>query len=163
MSTPSKMKKHPWFDAHEIVPGLWQGSLPPNGLILRNAGFKTLVLCARELQVSPVYFPEIQVIHAPNDDHPEMPLTAEKLRTAVVAARNVSKGLKAGDQVLVTCAAGLNRSGLVSALALHMTYGWSGDECIAKIRAARKSPKFPKLKPLSNAEFCTVLRRLPSK
>lgn len=155
-------KKHPWFDAHEIVPGLWQGSLPPNGLILRNAGFGTLVLCARELQVPDIYFPEVRVIHAPNDDHPEMPLTAEKLRTAIVAAREVSKALQAGDKSLVTCAAGLNRSGLVSALALHMTYGWSGEDCISKIRAARESRKYPELEALSNSEFCTVLRRLPA-
>lgn len=151
-------KRHPLVEANEIMPNLWQGSVPPQGWLLAHAGFRALVLCAREHQYPASSYPGIRVIHAPNDDSIRFPLTREKLRVAVRAARQVAEALRAGQSTLVTCAMGLNRSGLVSALTLHIFYGWSGDQCIAQIRT-RRDPQAGFL-PLSNKEFNTCLRRI---
>jgi protein-tyrosine phosphatase len=148
------------MDADEIVTGLWQGSVPPRGSLVHGNGFDTLVLCAREFQFPAHEFPGTYVVHAPNDDAVGMPLTREKLRVAIQAARIVVQEIGYGRRVLVTCAAGLNRSGLVVALALHLLFGWSGDDCIHRVRRQRhtRSP----MKPLSNGEFNEVLQRLPT-
>ena len=157
---PVVKKRHTTLDAHEIVPGLWQGSLPPLGKAVGQGGFHLLVLCAREHQYPSVYFPDVAVVNAPNDDNAAYgPLTREKLKTALQAAHRVVKAVKAGKTALVTCAAGLNRSGLVSALALHLLYGWSGDRCIKQVRARRPAKR--NIGPLSNSDFTTALRNLP--
>jgi len=146
------------LDANEIAPGLWQGSKPPMDGTVKGRGFTHLVLCAREWQPSDELFPGVQVIHAPNDDHPAYGhLDREKLRTAIVAARQVAEAIKKGGMALVTCAQGINRSGLVSALALHFLYGWSGSQCIDRVRKKRKHRVY---KALSNEEFTAALRNL---
>lgn len=151
---------HMRVEASEIVPGLWQGSKPVYGRTVADAGFHTLVLCAREYQPASVYFPKVTVVHAPNDDNAEeYPFTVEKLKVAIAASSEVVKALQNGQRVLVTCAAGINRSGLVTALSLHRLYGWSGVDCIQHVR--RKRGKRGHLWPLSNPDFTRVLRRLP--
>lgn len=148
------------LDAHEITPGLWQGSFPPMGSALSRGGFNLLVLCARELQPPSNQFHNVAVLHAPNDDHPAFgPLTREKLKVALQAARQSAEAIKEGQRVLVTCAQGMNRSGLVSALTLYLLYGWTGEQCIRRIRSCR--PAKNGYRPLSNGEFTEVLRRLP--
>lgn len=151
--------KHPTLDAHEIAHDLWQGGKPPYGTSVAESGFRILVLTAREFQPESVYFPDIKVIHAPNDDHPKFgSLTKEKLRGAVGAARQVTDAIKNGQKVLVTCAAGLNRSGLVSGIVLHMLYGWPGEKCVQVVREKR-GPVGDML-PLCNEEFVQVLKNL---
>jgi len=151
--------KHPTLDAHEIAPNLWQGGAPPYGTAVAEGGFDVLVLCAREIQPPSVYFPDVQVIHAPNDDHPAFGhLTKNKLQTAISAARRVASAVQEGKKVLVTCAAGLNRSGLVTSIALHMLYGWPGSQCIQTVRANRGSVNG--MIPLSNDEFARALDNL---
>jgi hypothetical protein len=59
------------FNFDEIAPGLYQGSKPPFGTELKDLGFDVLVLAAREIQPASVYFPGIEVIHAPIDDMPD--------------------------------------------------------------------------------------------
>lgn len=132
---------------------------------MRDNGFDLLVLCAREHQFIDDHeaFQGLTVVRAPNDDSVHYPLTREKLRTAVGASSEVVRALKANQQVLVTCAAGLNRSGLVTALSLHKLYGWSGEKCIAAVRKGRKSKNYPHIKPLSNSEFQMALRKLKAK
>ena len=163
-SPSSWVSAHPFLDANEITPLLWQGSVPPRGDRLNQVGIKVLVLCAREWQFreKPEPFLGVRIIRAPNDDSPKYPLTREKLRIALWAAGEVSRAIQAGEQVLVTCAAGLNRSGLVSALTLHKLYGWSGERCIRQVQEKRRnSAAHPGLGALSNPEFVTALRRLP--
>ena len=151
------------LDAHEIGVRLWQGAFPPSGPKVREAGFDMVVLCARELQLPPEAHPGVEVVHAPNDDSEAFPLTKEKLRIAVRAADIVVQRIQAGGKVLVTCAAGLNRSGLVSAIALHKMYGWGGDECIRTVRTKRVASKHHPGKALSNAEFVAAIRWLPAR
>lgn len=156
------MKGHLTLDAHEIVPGLWQGSLPPFGSAVRKGGFDLLVLCAREHQLPSVYFHDVEVCGAPNDDAVAYgPFTREKLKVALQGARRVVKAVKAGQRALVTCAAGMNRSGLVSALTLHLLYGWPGERCIQQVRKGRPPKKG--YRPLTNADFTAALRRLPAR
>lgn len=131
--------------------------------MVREAGFDMIVLCARELQLPAEAYPGVRIVYAPNDDSVEFPLTKEKLRIAVRAAEAVAQEIQKGGRVLVTCAAGLNRSGLVSALALHKLYGWGGDECVRTVRAKRVASKRHPGKALSNPEFTAVIRRLPGK
>ena len=142
------------LDASEIVPGLYQGSVPPGGSTLKEAGFSAVVLCAVEFQMGATHFQGIDVIHAPNDDDPTRPPTRRELEIAISAARQVALRLKGNKNVLVTCAMGLNRSGLVSALTLHMIHGWDGEECVQRVQAQRDNA-------LCNPRFVEVLQRLP--
>src|SRR5262245_9118799 len=106
------------IEAHEIVPLLWQGSKPRAGHHVAAAGFQVLVLGAREYQAPASAFPGVAtVIHAPNDDHHFV--TRDDLQLAVNTATRVAEHLKNGEKILVTCLAGINRSGLVVALTMH--------------------------------------------
>lgn len=149
------------LDASEIAHGLWQGSFPPTGFVVRDNGFQVLVLCARELQPLGSLFLDVEVISAPNDDFPNVPVTEPKLRVAVTAARRVATEVQQEKKVLVTCAAGMNRSGFVSALALHFLFGWSGDQCIKHVRQRRGNQNG--FTPLFNPKFVKLLRRLPNR
>ena len=116
-----------------------------------------MVLAAEEFQFPAGEFPGVAVLHAPNNDDGS-PLTREQLSIAVTAARQVAARIQDGQKVLSTCAAGVNRSGLVSALTLHFMYGWSGDMCI---QVVRKKRKLSNRLALSNQFFTQALRRLP--
>lgn len=120
------------LDADRVARRLWQGSLPWEGLDPRQ--FPLLVLCAKEYQPRG-QFPGVTVIHVPLDDS-GVPMLPEEKHAAIVAARIVWRELAAGRRVLVTCAAGLNRSGLVSALSL-MRGGVPSARAIAAVRRAR--------------------------
>lgn len=147
-----------FVEADEIVPNLWQGSYPGTGRAVGASGFSMLVLCAEELQDPAELFPGVEVVHAPNFDDYENPLTRQRLQIAVDAAHRVKTALQQNRKVLVTCRAGMNRSGLVSALAMHFLYGWDGQTCIHRVQRYRKSSRG--YKPLSNYEFTDALKRL---
>lgn len=144
-------------NATRIAPRLWMGAHPPHGQALRQAGFSTLILCAKELQEPPAFWPGIAVLGAPLDDSGMPMLPIEKV-TALSAARCAAESLHADHRVLVTCAQGRNRSGLVAALALHMLYGMSGDDCRAWIKRQR-DPMLPHgREALANTYFTQFLR-----
>lgn len=143
------------LDAHEIAPGLWQGSRPPLGGKLKEFGFNLVVLCAEEWQKANLY-KDIEVILAPNnDDYTRLP-TKQELDLALSAAKKVAQSVQRGRAALVTCWQGWNRSGLVSALALHLLTGQDGISCIAAVQAARPYA-------LGNPGFRKVLSTLKSK
>lgn len=133
------------MDAHRIARNLWMGSRPSP---LACEFFDVIVLAAGEHQ------PELpcRVVRAPLDDG--LPSQAE-VAVALKAARAVNAARRQGENVLVSCYMGVNRSGLVTALAL-MLNGASARSAIARIRAARKAP----ITPLSNPHFVTLLKRL---
>lgn len=140
------------LDAHEVFPNLWQGSRPPRGSELQKLGFSTVVFCADEWQ------PEVlgvEAIYAPNDDDGVSEPNATQLRVAVNAARRVAQQVKEGKKVLVTCWMGLNRSGLVSAIAMHILSGKTGSECAEIIREKREGALF-------NRGFVSTLEKLGS-
>lgn len=141
-----------YSNANQIIPNLWQGAAPPVGGTVAAAGFTMLVLCAQEYQPAAVYFPGVEVVHAANDDNFEG-VTRDQAATALAAARRVEAALKQGRKVLVTCRMGLNRSGLVTGIALHLFTGLPGVVCVQKIRQARRGA-------LGNPIFRAMIGRL---
>jgi len=136
----------------EVTPRLWQGAAPDP--LKSYDGFDVLVLCAREVQPRFRRF-KGTVIRAPFVDTP-YPTDVER-KIAIRAAREVAKRLRKGQKVLVTCAAGLNRSGLVVALALRMATQMHPEEIIRRIRAARGE------RALSNPAFERIVRGFGSR
>ena len=110
------------YDFDHIVDNLYQGAAPPFGDAVAKLGFDTLVLCAKENQREDLY-PGIEVVLAPGDDDVRVERMMRDLPTWQQAAQIVAERVASGKKVLVTCMAGLNRSGMVTALALHQITG----------------------------------------
>lgn len=151
---PTDVFKEPFS---EIAPGLWQGGYPLRSRDLREQGFDVIVLAAKELQPedaseAKVMFPGVEVIAVKLDD---APITREIAQLAAEAAVLVARRVKSGKCVLVTCAQGKNRSGLVTALALVSLFGISGKEAVAAIKTARPIA-------LTNGSFVNYLECLPA-
>jgi len=128
------------MSASHVIPKLWQGSKPPEGPGLAAQGFRLLVLCAREIQPHSQRFPGLIVLHAPLDDDPSRDLSAQEIQIAHGAADAVARAVSQGHRTLVTCAMGLNRSGLVVALAMTRGMGALGvspQTAVALVRRAR--------------------------
>jgi hypothetical protein len=125
------------LDVDKIQEGLWQGSVPPGGTILKEKGFDVVVLCADDFQFldQPDRYPGLEVLRCPYDDYHELP--DHQLAMIVDTAFQVAKHVRAGKKVLVTCAAGLNRSGLVTGLALQLLTKWSGRAVLTHVRSRR--------------------------
>jgi protein-tyrosine phosphatase len=127
---------------------LWQGGAD-DVTKAHGEGFQVVVLCAEEFQPARhiIATEDMEVIHAPNDDS-EKPLTRDQLTTAIAASRVVASRFRQGKKVLVSCMQGRNRSGLVTALALHRIYGMAGERCRGYIRSkvphALTNPSFNK-------------------
>jgi protein-tyrosine phosphatase len=157
----SGVKLHPFLDAHQITWGLWQGARPPVGTAVSRAEFDLLILCEEDFQPTSEMFPGVELVYAPNDDDWRYPLTESQLSIAKKAAQRAAEAIKASKSVLVACYAGLNRSGLVVALALHQLYGWPGTRCIEHVRARRKWGVDNGMKALENKSFEAALKKLP--
>lgn len=110
--------------------------------------FDVLVLCAYEIQPQ-LNYSDLLVIHAPMDDNYDF-MAMEDISTAVQTAQVVSDQLRKGRRVLSTCHQGRNRSGLVSAMALCLTYGYKPSEAIQIVRLAR-------MHALTNPQFVRLL------
>lgn len=143
------------IDADEMHPGLWQGSRPPRGSAVADNGFDVLVLAAEEIQDSTLY-KGVKVILAPGDDTDNLKKIRSQLPTWQSAAIDVAKAVMNGKKVLVTCHAGLNRSGYITALALHHLTGWSGKKCVDHIQSRREFA-------LCNDTFAEQLRMIRGK
>jgi len=139
-------------DYNEVAPRLWMGGAPDSKRPYSE--FDTIVLCAGEAQPTFVRF-QGTIIRAPFVDT-GAPTQAER-RIAIRAAREVAKRLRRGQSVLVTCAQGLNRSGLVCGLALKMASSYHVTEIIDRIRKARGKWA------LSNPAFERFLRGFSAK
>lgn len=140
------------IEASSILPWLWQGSAPPPGPYVRQAGFHTLILCAMEYQLAPENFPGVEVVYAPNNDDGSLP-TREQFAIALRAARLATTRIQEEKRVLVTCIQGRNRSGLVSALTLYML-GVPPKLAIERVRQKRRRNS------LANPHFVSALLNL---
>jgi protein-tyrosine phosphatase len=129
-------------DAHLVCGTLYQGSYPCPVPSIRD-NVDTLAFTAIEYQPRH-WWRAIRVIRARLHDD-DMPMERRERRQALLAAEKVRDRLDKGDRVLVTCYAGLNRSGLVCALALmaptlepSKTPGnFSAHDAIKAVRRAR--------------------------
>lgn len=128
--------EHPEIDAHNILPRLWQGSAPKTGRKVARSGFKALVLSAEEYQPPARKFPGVRVMHAPLDDH-YRPLNAREWEHIIRAANFAASQVKRGNRTLITCQAGLNRSGIITALTVCLLTGASGREAVEHVRNMR--------------------------
>lgn len=121
--------------ASHVHGNLWMGGWPPPAWEV-GRHFDCLVLCAREYQV-PECFSGVQVALAVLDDDGS-PMTREEQGEAVRAAGRVIRWLGQDLRVLVTCFAGLNRSGLVCSIALcRGPAGASPGQAVRAVRKAR--------------------------
>ena len=143
------------LDTNRIVSGLYQGAFPAPGHAVRDARFDVLVLCASEVQLSADRYPGVAVVHCPLWDGELKPAEWELAKRA---ANAVARAMLQQKRVLVTCAAGRNRSGLVTALALHLITGKSGAECVRHVVRCRTNAPA-----LTNFSFVRALCALPSR
>jgi protein-tyrosine phosphatase len=125
------------LEFHWINPFLAQGSYPrPPEAVWGK--FDALVLCAEELQ------PKIRIpsgkklFRFPIDDDIYRPVPKQVGVLAHQLARQLATLLRANKKVLITCAQGVNRSGLIAALALMYAYRMSAAQAIAMLRDKRK-------------------------
>lgn len=101
----------------------------------RSGRFDVVVHCAQEIQpVGPLPRGRV-MIWAPFADT-KRELGAETTARVLEAARSVHLARRQGRRVLVACAMGLNRSGLVTGLALRLA-GASPEHAVALVREAR--------------------------
>lgn len=142
----------------EVLPGLWQGGTDDFDTIADPRS-----LYHGKAQITLAEFDAVVTLYAwarPVDweveelrwgfyDSQELP-EWEKLAETVNWAH---RRWEAGDRVLIRCQAGLNRSGLITALVL-MRSGWSADSAIALLREMR-SPWA-----LCNRDFERAVREL---
>jgi len=113
----------------EIVPGLWMSGTPDKWLP-DVEHFDLVVTCWKNAPTT-IETPELRV------HFPDMPMLTPKARERVhEAALLTATAVRDGKQVLVRCQAGMNRSGLVTGLALR-ELGFSGDAAVAIIRQNR--------------------------
>jgi protein-tyrosine phosphatase len=140
------------FNVSRIGPHLWQGSAPPKGSEIWFRGFEVVALCAFELQATPGTFGPTRILPAPMDD---ADADVETIATAKRAARSVCNHLLKGLRVLVTCAQGRNRSGLVVALAVRAIARVAGAEAMRRVRELRPNA-------LTNPQFARYLESLPA-
>jgi len=124
------------YVANKIHEHLYQGGLPPGGDLLSIQGIDVLVLCAKEWQDASQY-EGVTVILAPGDDDDRPHRLKNFLPMWKKAATQVAEHVKAGHTVLVTCMAGLNRSGVVTAMAMHELTGWDGIAIVEHIQKQR--------------------------
>lgn len=129
------------YTANKILDRLYQGGYPPPGDGLKLAGIDVLVLCAREIQTASDY-PGLIVVLAPGDDDRRASVLKTVLASWKDASDQVVDHVKAGRNVLVTCQAGLNRSGLVTGLAVRKLTGWSGSTIVKHIQKSRPGALF---------------------
>lgn len=106
------------LDATELAPRLAQGSAPRSAEDIRRAGFQVVVFAAAEVQPPDHVLVGLEALRCPLTDDPTRPVTAVEWQAACACADAVVRRWHAGRTVLVTCAQGRNRSGLISALAL---------------------------------------------
>ncbi len=140
----------PAIDISKIHEGLFQGAWPPFGNELAKRGFDVVVLCANENQHEEMYH-DVQVICAPGDDDHRVNRMMRFLPTWMLAAQRVAQLHGTGKKILVTCMAGLNRSGMVTAMALYLLTGWDGAKVVQHVQQMRADA-------LCNETFANWLR-----
>ena len=132
----------------KLTDNLWMGGAPSPFVRIHDY-FDGLALCADEYQ--PNCFPDVSMIRALIKDDGS-PMTRQERIEAARAAGKVIKLINDGGRVLVTCYAGMNRSGLVCAVTLCKGPDkMNVDDAIKLIRKARG--KYA----LSNTDFVDFL------
>lgn len=119
--------------SNEVVPDLWVGRWDIQPQDAFTAGFEVVIMLEDEARdrVRPP-LGGVFLCWPIEDSDQELP--DEEILQVVVAL--VERSVRAGRPTLITCMGGLNRSGLVAAMALTRL-GHSADEALALLRDAR--------------------------
>jgi len=139
-------------EASHIIGTLFQGNRPHIGADLTD--FDLLVLCAQEWQPRArdcAFIGVPEVYHCPLDDAGWRPLEPGEIKAITDCATVVATYLQSNKRVLTTCAMGWNRSGVISAMAMRIAYGFSAARAIMMVRLARGEHA------LSNASFVKLI------
>lgn len=148
-------------DYQFIVPNrVAQGSYPKP--IKDHFGkFHTIVFCAEELQPAVKGIPaDRKAVYCPMDDNFYRPVSLEEVGVLMALARQLAGEAKAGRKVLITCAQGVNRSGLLTGMTVMNLTGCTGNQAVDEVRRLRK-PRNPEFMVLGNPMFERVLRSMP--
>lgn len=143
------------FTCSPLLKGLWIGSAPPVGELVGQQ-FHVLVLCAVEYQPPDERFPNVLVVRAPMTDMGAR-MTEDEADIALAAGNVVAYHVRKRQNVLVTCAQGRNRSGLVAGIAFSKLFPrLKCAQIVSSIRQVRGKDA------LSNTDFvdllCALLR-----
>ena len=139
----------PAYAPNEILPGLWQGGTEdddvvgcprPHGHYDRGYPFDLVVTLYADAQPVPWHVEELRF------GFYDAGLAPESAQRAIALARYAHSRWQEGARVLIRCQAGVNRSGLVTALTL-MLAGLTAADAIELMRQ-RRSPAV-----LSNTHF----------
>lgn len=124
-----------------IIAGVAQGSWPAITSKGKGEAFKiadVIVLCAEEHQAKGMQAPPGKsIIRLGFDDDIYRPIPAEVGQIFHAHAKQLGKAALGGRKVLITCAMGLNRSGLITALTLMHGFRMRPSEAIKLIRGRR--------------------------
>lgn len=134
-----------WISEH-----LWQGGTPPLGNAVKQAGIDVLISCQQELLILPSELPGIEVHHVSLRDCYDP--TEIEILGAQQAAEVATLCVTNKRNVLIHCAAGLNRSGFVMALTLKSLLGLTGYQARLIIQANRQGALF-------NEVFCRIIEK----
>lgn len=111
---------------------------------LANKDIGLLVLSAKEyqpksLRKNPDLFKGVSRVYVPLKDKASFsrPALEDTISRAAQASTHVVNNLSKGNNVLVTCWAGINRSGLISGMALISMLGCTGKEAVRLVRKGR--------------------------
>jgi protein-tyrosine phosphatase len=86
-----------------------------------------------------------------NSDHPWYQYMLGKAKPA---AKLVAERVGVGQSAIVSCSQGVNRSGLVSGLAMRLLTDWNGDKIVEQIQSARNGA-------LNNSTFVDMVIEEP--
>jgi len=153
------------FDINWVAPRVYMGAFPApwsgGSLVdlprpgkpvrLRPFGFDAVAFCAYEMQPDALAYPDVQVLRVLLDDIPAIP-SPEVRRELAAVVRELHSLWNDGKRVLITCAMGKNRSGLVTGLLLR-SLGFDAEQAIHDIRAARRH-----VGALTNTKFEQLIR-----
>ncbi len=149
-SLMSDSHDYEWYS--EIVPRLWQGGTPDEEMIDRSKFFSRAVdlhaftaVVTLDSRSNPVGWAVPELRYGFSDG----PVVREELPRILDVADWAFEKWQKGGKVLIRCAAGANRSGLITAIVL-MKDGFEPKEAIEIIRSKRSFA-------LSNSDFVSLI------
>jgi protein-tyrosine phosphatase len=152
-----------YSDYDQIHTNLYQGSYPKPHKDLADH-FDVIVYTAMEKQPTPVALKSLPknvlVRKFPLDDDPYQPVTREQTAALVRAAKELAGLLRSGKRVLITCAMGMNRSGILTALTLMAATGCSGRTALHTVQSKRRAME-DGTRALFNPIFSRFVQTLP--
>lgn len=131
-----------YSDYDQIHTNLYQGSYPKLSKELGDH-FDVVVFTAIEKQPKPAALKAVpktvMVKKFPLDDDPYQPITIQQAAALTELAKELAAYVRSGKRVLITCAMGMNRSGLLTALTLMAATGCTGRNAFTTVQSRRRA------------------------